>query len=45
MGVSTFSGLQTALRGELPPVTQTERVDRYAANARRAIADRLNVAL
>ncbi|WP_295126544.1 type 1 glutamine amidotransferase [uncultured Leifsonia sp.] len=37
--------LQTALRGELPPVTQTERVDRYAANARRAIADRLNVAL
>lgn len=37
--------LQTALRGELPPVTQTERVDRYAANARRAIADRLSVSL
>lgn len=37
--------LQTALRGELPPVTQTERVDRYAANARRAIADRLGVSL
>lgn len=37
--------LQTALRGELPPVTQTERVDRYATNARRAIAERLNAAL
>lgn len=37
--------LQTALRGELPPVTQTERVDRYATNARRAIAERLNVSL
>jgi CobQ-like glutamine amidotransferase family enzyme len=37
--------LQTALRGELPPVPQTERVDRYAANARRAIAARLGVAL
>lgn len=37
--------LQTALRGELPPVTETERVDRYATNARRAIADRLGVAL
>ncbi|CAM5325544.1 type 1 glutamine amidotransferase [Leifsonia shinshuensis] len=37
--------LQTALRGELPPVTQTERVDRYAANARRAIGARLGVAL
>lgn len=35
--------LATALRAELPPVTQTERVDRYAANARRAIAERLNV--
>ncbi|RDV43439.1 cobyric acid synthase [Leifsonia sp. ku-ls] len=37
--------LSTALRGELPPVPQTERVDRYATNARRAIADRLNVSL
>jgi CobQ-like glutamine amidotransferase family enzyme len=37
--------LQAALRGEVPPVTQTERVDRYAANARRAIADRLSVSL
>ncbi len=37
--------LQTALRGELPPVTQTERVDRYATNARRAIAERLSVSL
>jgi CobQ-like glutamine amidotransferase family enzyme len=37
--------LATALRAELPPVTQTERVDRYATNARRAIADRLSVAL
>lgn len=37
--------LQSALRGELPPVTQTERVDRYATNARRAIAERLSVSL
>ena len=37
--------LGTALRGELPPVPQTERVDRYATNARRAIADRLGVSL
>ena len=37
--------LSTALRGELPPVPQTERVDRYATNARRAIADRLGVSL
>ncbi len=37
--------LGTALRGELPPVAQTERVDRYATNARRAIADRLGVSL
>jgi hypothetical protein len=29
----------------LPPLAQTERVDRYATNARRAIADRLGVAL
>lgn len=37
--------LATALRGELAPVAQTESVDRYAANARRAIADRLGVKL
>jgi CobQ-like glutamine amidotransferase family enzyme len=37
--------LATALRAELPPVSQTERVDRYATNARRAIADRLGVSL
>lgn len=37
--------LGTALRSELPPVPQTERVDRYATNARRAIADRLSVSL
>ncbi|GIT80231.1 glutamine amidotransferase [Leifsonia sp. LS1] len=37
--------LATALRGELPPVPQTERVDRYATNARRAIAERLGVSL
>lgn len=37
--------LATALRAELPPVPQTERVDRYATNARRAIADRLGVSL
>jgi CobQ-like glutamine amidotransferase family enzyme len=37
--------LATALRAELPPVAQTERVDRYATNARRAIADRLGVSL
>jgi CobQ-like glutamine amidotransferase family enzyme len=37
--------LVTALRGELAPVAQTESVDRYAANARRAIADRLGVKL
>ena len=37
--------LSAALRSELPPVAQTERVDRYATNARRAIADRLNVSL
>lgn len=37
--------LATALRAELPPVAQTERVDRYATNARRAIAERLNVTL
>ncbi|MFP3465625.1 type 1 glutamine amidotransferase [Leifsonia sp. SIMBA_070] len=37
--------LGTALRGEPAPVPQTERVDRYATNARRAIADRLNVSL
>lgn len=37
--------LATALRAELPPVAQTERVDRYALNARRAIAERLGVGL
>ena len=37
--------LARALRAELPPLAQTERVDRYATNARRAIADRLGVAL
>ncbi len=37
--------LAAALRAELPPVSQTERVDRYATNARRAIADRLGVSL
>ncbi|WP_025155635.1 type 1 glutamine amidotransferase [Leifsonia aquatica] len=37
--------LATALRAELPPVPQTERVDRYATNARRAIASRLGVSL
>jgi CobQ-like glutamine amidotransferase family enzyme len=37
--------LGTALRGEVAPVAQTERVDRYATNARRAIADRLGVSL
>jgi CobQ-like glutamine amidotransferase family enzyme len=37
--------LSTALRGEVAPVAQTERVDRYATNARRAIADRLGVSL
>ena len=37
--------LRTALRAELPPVAQSERVDRYATNARRAIADRLGVSL
>jgi CobQ-like glutamine amidotransferase family enzyme len=37
--------LSTALRGELAPVPQTERVDRYATNARRAIAERLSVSL
>lgn len=37
--------LGTALRAELPPVSATERVDRYALNARRAIADRLGVSL
>lgn len=37
--------LATALRSELPPVTQTERVDRYATNARRAIADRVGASL
>ncbi|MDR6970821.1 cobyric acid synthase [Leifsonia shinshuensis] len=37
--------LSTALRGEVAPVPQTERVDRYATNARRAIADRLGVSL
>ena len=37
--------LRTALRAELPPVAQSERVDRYASNARRAIADRLGVSL
>ncbi|AAT88888.1 cobyric acid synthase [Leifsonia xyli subsp. xyli] len=37
--------LATALHAELPPVAETERVDRYAANARRAIADRLGAAL
>ncbi|QIZ99025.1 cobyric acid synthase [Leifsonia sp. PS1209] len=37
--------LATALRTELAPVQQTESVDRYAANARRAIADRLGVKL
>ena len=37
--------LATALRSELPPVGQTERVDRYATNARRAIAERVGVAL
>jgi len=37
--------LGTALRSELPPVAQTERVDRYATNARRAIAERLSVSL
>ncbi|AGW41620.1 cobyric acid synthase [Leifsonia xyli subsp. cynodontis DSM 46306] len=37
--------LARALRAELPPVPQTERVDRYAANARRAIADRLGATL
>lgn len=37
--------LATAVRGEVPPVAATENVDRYAANARRAIADRLGVKL
>ncbi|MGO4534157.1 type 1 glutamine amidotransferase [Leifsonia sp. 2MCAF36] len=37
--------LGAALRGEVPPIPQTERVDRYAHNARRAIADRLGVSL
>jgi CobQ-like glutamine amidotransferase family enzyme len=37
--------LSTALRAELPAVSETERVDRYATNARRAIADRLGVSL
>lgn len=37
--------LSGALRGEVPPIPQTERVDRYALNARRAIADRLGVSL
>jgi len=37
--------LATALRAELPAVPQTERVDRYATNARRAIAERLGVSL
>jgi hypothetical protein len=37
--------LSLALRGEVAPVAQTERVDRYAVNARRAIADRLGVSL
>lgn len=37
--------LATALRAELPPVAKTEQVDRYAINARRAIADRLGVGL
>jgi hypothetical protein len=37
--------LGAALRGEVPSVPQTERVDRYALNARRAIADRLSVSL
>lgn len=37
--------LAAALRAELQPVPQTERVDRYATNARRAIADRLGVSL
>ena len=37
--------LSAALRGEVPPVQPTERVDRYALNARRAIADRLGVSL
>jgi hypothetical protein len=37
--------LGMALRSELPPVPQTERVDRYATNARRAIAERLSVSL
>lgn len=37
--------LTTALRAELPSVSQTERVDRYAMNARRAIAERLSVTL
>jgi CobQ-like glutamine amidotransferase family enzyme len=37
--------LSAALRGELPPIAQAERVDRYATNARRAIADRLGVSL
>lgn len=37
--------LAAALRAELPSVQRTERVDRYAANARRAIVERLGIGL